>query len=157
MRAVLPLRVTLLVLVLVIAVVVPGSALEPSLRGGIVSLPVAVGVGGGPLLSQAWSWFKALWPDAGCLLDPDGRRCATVAPAPRPDEGCMLDPNGKCAAGASRVAAPRPDAGCMIDPNGKCSAGASRVAAPRPDEGCQLDPDGRCRASAAPTPLGRKR
>jgi hypothetical protein len=134
MRAVLSLRVTLLTLALVVAVVVPCTAVDSSFPGGASSSSVGAGAGGGHLLSQAWNWLKALWPAAGCLIDPNGRRCATPAPpAARLDEGCLLDPNGKC-------------------PN---SAGP--VAAPRPDEGCMLDPDGRCRASASPTLAVRKR
>ena|SRR5436305_10951048 len=51
------------------------------------------------LAGRVWHRLTALWGAAGCILDPDGARCAAssggalVAQPPAP-EGCILDPNG---------------------------------------------------------------
>jgi hypothetical protein len=83
-------------LVLALTLAVPclaGATVSPARAqaGGVAS-------SGGHLLAQAWSWLRSLWPDAGCILDPNGGRCVPHAPAApvRPDEGCIIDPNGKC-------------------------------------------------------------
>jgi hypothetical protein len=68
------------------------------------------------LLAQLWSWLSALWVEAGCGIDPDGRCGAGATPA-NLDAGCIIDPDGRCG-GALVVATP--DEGCIIDPNGGC-------------------------------------
>ena len=70
---------------------------------GAASLPgrtqaAGVGSSGGHLLAQAWSWLRSLWPDAGCVIDPNGGKCVSQAPTQtaQPDGGCVIDPDGKC-------------------------------------------------------------
>lgn len=89
---------------------VAGSALP---GGASLAAPAA---GGLAALSQAWSWLKAIWPDAGCGADPDGKVCGPGAAPARPQAGCGSDPNGKhCQAAGAAV---RPLAGCGADPSG---------------------------------------
>lgn len=75
------------------------------------------------LLDRAWAALLAIWSEAGCTLDPNGK-CATADQTT--DEGCTLDPSGKCATGASQFLIPgeSPDNGCTLDPNGKCYSGS---------------------------------
>jgi hypothetical protein len=114
MRASLPCR-TLCALALTAAMALPAGAGSSSPAGaatGLASSPAAAP------LSQAWSWLRAIWLDAGCGMDPNGRSCGSVAPLPRPEEGCGMDPNGR---GCGNIAPPpRPDAGCGMDPDGRC-------------------------------------
>lgn len=52
------------------------------------------------LLTRFWSLLAALWADEGCIIDPNGGRCAGKTTVPTsPDllnEGCGLDPSGRC-------------------------------------------------------------
>jgi len=46
-------------------------------------------------LPRFWTLLTSLWPDAGCILDPDGLCKGPALPASL-DEGCILDPSGGC-------------------------------------------------------------
>jgi hypothetical protein len=127
-------RRTLVGLVLTMIVVVP-CAVAATGHAGAAALQAPASSMSLELTAQVWSWFKALWPDEGCRLDPDGLHCAASAGrAPiRPDEGCRADPSGRCLPGAVQPSASSP----------------RRAPAPiRPDEGCRIDPSGRCLPSA---------
>ena len=100
--------------VLSLALAVPSVA-GSALPGGSASLAAANSAGLGAL-SQAWSWLKAIWPDAGCGADPDGKVCGPGTAPVRPQGGCGGDPNGKhCQVAGATV---RPMAGCGGDPSG---------------------------------------
>lgn len=75
------------------------------------------------LLEQAWNTLLAIWSEAGCTLDPNGKCAPTSSTS---DEGCTIDPDGKCAASASQPSIPGEslDAGCTLDPDGKCYSGS---------------------------------
>jgi hypothetical protein len=138
-------RLSLLTLALAATLAVPCVGSGAHATGWLASVAqTAPETSGVDLLSQAWSWFRGLWPMAGCILDPNGG-CVSYAGTPaharragapyRPAEGCILDPNGGCASYAARPAHTR------------------RAGAPyRPAEGCGLDPNGACGSSIAVPP-----
>lgn len=111
-------RLSLLTLALAATLAVPcvGSSAHATAWSGPVAR-TALETSGVDLLSQAWSWFKGLWPNAGCILDPNGG-CVSYAATPtvtrhagapyRSPAGCGLDPNGAC---GSNIAAPPAVAG----------------------------------------------
>jgi hypothetical protein len=83
--------------------------------------------------------LASLWPDHGCIIDPNGLCANGTNSAPAPDHGCGLDPNGRCTGAAPALT---PDHGCGIDPSGLCMGAAPALA---PDHGCILDPNGGCK------------
>jgi hypothetical protein len=80
------------------------------------------------------TWLGAIFPDLGCLIDPNGK-CVPASTAPRgrvvsPDLGCGIDPSGKC---LQEPAAPH--AGILgrgIDPDRRVLPPASTLAAVHP-------------------------
>lgn len=134
MRSSPPLRAALLALALSGTLAVPPAA-AAALPGSVLTVS-AVGPGALDWVSGTWSWLRGVWPEAGCILDPNGG-CLTNAPV-RPQDGCGIDPNGRCLGRARR---PRPTEGCGIDPDGHCGGRAQRL---RPSAGCGLDPNGHC-------------
>lgn len=78
------------------------------------------------LVPRLWSLLATIWPDAGCLIDPNGICKGTTSTLPvSMDEGCLIDPNGRCK--GTPVAAPvlpvSLHEGCGIDPDGRCTSG----------------------------------
>lgn len=55
------------------------------------------------LAGGVWQHLTTLWGTAGCIIDPDGRRCVVSPTSPT---------------GGTLVAQPPAPAGCIIDPNG---------------------------------------
>jgi hypothetical protein len=56
------------------------------------------------LLARLWSALTAVWIDAGCTIDPNGRcggHSTTPEPTENADAGCTIDPfGGGCRAGS---------------------------------------------------------
>jgi hypothetical protein len=130
MRASLPRRgflVLALAFALSLALALPSVAGTWSPAGVSLAAPTA---GGADVLSRAWSWLTALWPDAGCGADPSGKLCGGVAQV-TPKAGCGSDPNGgRCRPPRAAV---RPLAGCGSDPSG----GNCGTTVPRPGSSAQ--------------------
>ena len=77
-------------------------------------------------LPRVWSLLEALWPAAGCLIDPSGLCKGTTSAMPATvDEGCGIDPSGRCKGSPASVPSlpASTDEGCGIDPNGRCTSG----------------------------------
>ncbi len=85
------------------------------------------------------SLLASLWPDHGCIIDPNGLCASGATSAPAPDDGCGIDPSGLCTGAAPALT---PDHGCILDPSGLCTGAAPSLAS---DHGCILDPDGSCK------------
>jgi len=102
-----PARRTAVFVLLAVLLFVPGAA---------SAAPRSASPG---FLPQLWSLLAALWPDAGCLIDPSGL-CKNTA-----DEGCGIDPDGRCKGtpAAAPVLPASADEGCLIDPSGRCASG----------------------------------
>lgn len=101
-----PVRRTAALALLAVLLLVPGAASAAPRSSSPSFLP------------QLWSLLAAFWPDAGCLIDPNGLCKATVTV----DEGCGIDPDGRCKGTASALPATI-DEGCGIDPSGNCTTG----------------------------------
>jgi hypothetical protein len=88
-RSYLPKAAVLLVLILLLAAPV-AQALEPGARRSAVpSLP--------GVFAQAWDFFKQVWENNGCRIDPDGRCVPEPSATAEADNGCRIDPSGGCA------------------------------------------------------------
>lgn len=66
------------------------------------------------------SLLASLWPDHGCIIDPNGHCASGTNSAPASDHGCGIDPSGLCTGAAPALAS---DHGCIIDPSGGCKGG----------------------------------
>jgi len=86
-----PARRTAVFVLLAVLLLVPGAA---------SAAPRSASPG---FLPRLWSLLVALWPDAGCLIDPSGLCKGTPAAAPAlpasADAGCGIDPSGSCTSG----------------------------------------------------------
>ncbi len=97
-----PRRLSRIVLALCLAIATSpllaaaGRRAEPRPAPAAIEAPAA-----GPL-ALLWGRLVALWGAEGCILDPNGARCAAAntttqrATVPALDEGCVIDPNGRC-------------------------------------------------------------
>jgi hypothetical protein len=72
-------------------------------------------------LLRLWTLLTNLWPEAGCIIDPNSLCKGPALPASS-DEGCGLDPNGRCKGAVPALPASL-DEGCIIDPDGRCKGG----------------------------------
>jgi hypothetical protein len=107
----------------------PANASHPAL----LAAPSAVTAA--DVLTRFRAWLGGIWPDSGCILDPNGtHHCQPGSTAPA--YGCTISPNGVqyCAPGGAA-----PANGCIIDPNGaqNCAPGGAV-----PNAGCGGDPSG---------------
>jgi hypothetical protein len=94
MRPSLPLKAVLVAL-LVAALAVPSVAAVSGVTASVRTPATAASSGSG-LLAQAWSWLTSMWSDAaGPSAGQSGTR-APSAPSVHPDAGCIIDPDGKC-------------------------------------------------------------
>ena len=48
-------------------------------------------------VSEIWNVLARSWAKIGCIIDPDGRHCASASASA--DIGCGIDPSGRCASG----------------------------------------------------------
>ena len=50
-------------------------------------------------VSHLLNWFRNLWENKSCVLNPEGRCLPSNEPTPQPsnaDNGCGIDPGGRC-------------------------------------------------------------
>jgi hypothetical protein len=103
-----------------LAAALAGLSVAPVLAAGgpfsAGAAPAASSATGPGLAAQLWGWVRTIWPDSGCLIDPDGR-CGSTAPRP----------GARAAAPAARRI--RPEGGCTIDPSGQCGGMSPRPGA----------------------------
>jgi hypothetical protein len=62
-------------------------------------------------VAMAWNWLRAWWPEAGCIIDPNGSHCVVPPPPPPLSRaGCVIDPSGSMTCARSRSRNPSPHA-----------------------------------------------
>src|SRR5947199_10248841 len=92
-------RISPLLLVLCLAIASPLFASPRGPKQMQRAPQVVQATGAGERVGRFWQQLTILWGAAGCILDPNGAKCAAAPTghavvAPPAPQGCITDPNG---------------------------------------------------------------